>query len=339
MNNNPNANLDTNPETTASNRSVANPDAQPELLQVTMWDNSVSTVRLFRPSPSVAVGEHGGKAASDSPSTQRESGSYEQPLIVIWPGWGVGARYYDPLGRELARRGYPVVTGELHGQGSSTAKPSRTHSYGYHHMASNDFPETIYAAKRAFGLAAQHPTFFICHSMGGQVASLFAARPEAAAVGLQGVMGVGTGSPHWRGFVGREKIRLRWGTLWMRLMVALFGYQPDGRLDLAGYGAQPRGHFSEWYRFVHTNRLYRLQDEDMDYEQAKLQLEVPFLLTRYVDDADCTIQSCANLALSLPSAYVTVEELPERLGHNSWARNPQAPADRLEAFIQDVAGA
>ncbi|WP_231699803.1 MULTISPECIES: alpha/beta fold hydrolase [Corynebacterium] len=290
-----------------------------EQLPLTMWDESTSTLRLF------------------SPLNQKSSASTDEnsrPLVVIWPGWGVGARYYDPIARELASRGFPVVTGELHGQGSSTAEASKKHRFGYHHMASGDFPDTIRAAKKHFNLPEDHPTYLLCHSMGGQVASLFLAREEATTLGVRGMMGVGAGSPHWRGFEGKAAARLRWGTSWMWLMVKIFGYQPAGRLDLAGYGRQSGAHFSEWHRYVHTNRLHKLEDQDLDYEAAKLGISVPVLLTRFSNDADCTLESCRNLAKSLPSGVVEVEELPETLGHNRWAREPQRISDRFEAFVR-----
>lgn len=277
-----------------------------------MWDDSTSSIRLFDPA---------GSAGS-------------APLVVIWPGWGMGARYYDPIGREIASRGYPVVSGELHGQGTSTATATRQHSFGYHHMASNDFPETIRAAKKYFGLPEDHPTFFLCHSMGGQIASTFMARPEAADLGVKGIMGVGVGSPYWPAFEGRTATRLHYGTWIMWLTVKIFGYQPAGILDLAGYGRQARGHFQEWHRFSRTNRLYDLQGQDMDYERAKKKITSPWLLTRFSNDEDCPMKSAENLAEYMPAADISFEEFPETLGHNRWARDPEIVTDRLERFIQ-----
>lgn len=279
-----------------------------------MWDGSTSAVRMF-----------------DDPNRRPA-----EPLIVIWPGWGMGARYYDPIARELASRGYPVATGEFHGQGSSTARASREHSFGYHQMASNDYPETVRAAKKFFDLPESHPTVFLCHSMGGQVASLFAARPEAEALGLVGIFGVGAGSPYWPAFNGVTKNRLHYGTWLMWLTVKLLGYQPEGKLDLAGYGRQPRDHFQEWHRFSRTNRLYDLKDQDMDYEAAKKQVTLPILLTRFSNDEDCTIKSAENLAEHMPAADLEVREFPETLGHNRWAREPQIVSDQLEAFIRSL---
>ena len=248
----------------------------------------------------------------------------------------MGARYYDPIARELAARGFPVVAGELHGQGNSSARATRKNRFGYHHMVSSDFPETIRAAKKHFNMPMDHPMYFLCHSMGGQVGSLFLARPEAEELGLKGMMGVGAGSPHWRGFTGKARAELRFGTWVMWLTVKILGYQPEGTLDVAGYGRQSGAHFMEWHRFSRTNRLCNLLDQDMDYEKARREVTLPVLLTRFSNDADCPIKSCENLAVSLPSADMTIEEYPEELGHNRWAREPQIVSDRLERFIADT---
>lgn len=296
-----------------------------------MPDASTSGVRLF-------------DAATSSPSSSsaEATGDRQLPLVVIWPGFGMGARYYDPIAWELADRGFPVATGELRGQGSSTAKASRFSRWGYHQLASQDYPRTIHGVKRHLDLPDDYPTVLLCHSMGGQIASLFIARPEAAELNVIGVLGVGAGSPYWGGFGSPEKYRLRFGTYLVRATVALWGYQPEGVLDLAGYGRQAGPHLSEWFRYAHTNRLNKLAGQDMDYEAAKRTVTTPVLLTRFGNDVDCPMASAQNLAADLPHAAApgsdgpAVEELPGELGHNRWAREPDVVADRLEEFVAQL---
>ncbi|HIW95139.1 MAG TPA: alpha/beta fold hydrolase [Candidatus Corynebacterium gallistercoris] len=284
-----------------------------------MADASTSSVRVF------------GSGGDATPTI-----SAHKPLVVIWPGFGMGARYYDPIAWELCDRGYPVATGELRGQGTSTARASRSKKWGYHDLASGDYPRTIKAAKEAHGLDEDHPVVLLCHSMGGQIASLFIARPEAAELNVISVMGVGAGSPYWEGFNSPERWRLRYGTYLVRATVALLGYQPAGVLDVAGYGRQAGPHLREWFRYAHTNRLMRLRGADMDYEAARREASVPVLLTRFVNDGDCPLDSAKNLAADLPQCFPRVEELPEELGHNRWAREPGPAADRLEEFVREI---
>lgn len=179
----------------------------PRLLEVTMPDNSTSQVRIFEPKyhrahndyykgDGIAPDTHDGVAIqSSSRMSGSTTGGSTKPLVVIWPGFGMGARYFDPMGRELATRGFLVASGELRGQGTSTAKATRAHTWGYHHLASQDYPVTIKSVKEDLGLAVDHPTVFLCHSLSGQIAPLFFTRDEAAELNVQGFFGVGAGSP------------------------------------------------------------------------------------------------------------------------------------------------
>lgn len=269
-------------------------------------------------------------------SGQADPGTAPAPLVAIWPGFGMGARYFRPTAQELADRGYPVVIGELRGQGRSTARATRKARWGYHDTASEDYPRTIHAAKEELGLPADHPTVLLTHSMGGQVASLFLARPEAKELNVVGMMGVGTGSPYKESFVGADRRRVALGSLFMTAVSKVVGYWPAGRLDLAGYGRQSDVHVREWTRFAHTNSLADLKGQDIDYEAGMKNVTAPILLTRFTDDDDCTLASAAYLADKFDPDNVHVEQLIGGLGHTKWARKPERVADRLEKFVASL---
>ena len=283
---------------------------------VRLPDGSISPVYVF-PAQGSAAGE-------------------DKPLVAIWPGFGMGARYFRPTAQELADRGYPVVIGELRGQGRSSAKASRTARWGYHDTASQDYPGTIRAAKEELGLSFDHPTVLLTHSMGGQVASLFLARPEATELNVVGMMGVGTGSPYKEGFVGADRRRVAIGSLFMTAVSTVFGFWPAGRVDLAGYGRQSGVHVKEWTRFAHTNSLADLKGQDLDYEAGMKEVSIPIVLTRFTDDKDCTLASAAYLADKFNPENVHVEQLIGGLGHTRWARKPERVADRLEQFVASL---
>ena len=309
-----------------------------ETIPVRMADASTSKVRIFP-----------ANLRSDNDLSQDATEFSDRPLIVMWPGWGMGARYYDPIGRELASRGFNVATGELHGQGSNTAKASRVKKWGYHDMASQDYPRTIQAAKERFGLAEDHPVILLCHSMGGQIGSLFLARPEATELNVRGMVGVGAGTPFYKGFSGTTRYRLQFGAPVMRAISNIIGYQPAGKLDLAGYGRQSGTHIKEWYRLSRTNRFLDLSGADLDYETAMQQVTIPILLLRFRNDYDCTTRSARNLASLLPKATQmngrsnesknsgpVVETIEDNLGHNRWARQPERVTARIEEFLSEL---
>lgn len=304
-----------------------------ETVAVRMADATTSKMRVFPAQSGQGEGDGDGQPVSS-----------DRPLIVMWPGWGMGARYHDPMGRELASRGFNVVTGELHGQGSSTARASRTRQWGYHDMASQDYPRTIRAAKERFGLHPDHPVVLLCHSMGGQIGSLFLARPEATEHNVVGMVGVGAGTPFYQGFSGTIKYRLQFGAPVMRLVANVVGYQPEGRFDFAGYGRQSGTHVKEWVRLSRTNHFINLRGADLNYEEALQQVKTPIVLLRFRNDYDCTTRSAKNLASKLPKSTPVngedegpaVKTIEEKLGHNRWAREPETIATCVEEFVSEL---
>ena len=256
-----------------------------------------------------------------------------RPLVMVWPGLGMGARYYRPIAEALAARGFPVAVGELRGQGASTAVAGRDQEWGYHDLASEDYPRSIREAKRALGLPEDHPTVLLTHSMGGQIGALFLSRPEARELNVRGMMGVGSGSPYFRTFPNPERNRLRFGGYLMQGVSRVLGYWPDGRLDVTNYGRQSYVHLAEWARFGRTNRLTDLRGADMDYMAAMADVDVPVLLTRFSNDTYCTVDSCRALSRLVPAQ---VEEFPGTLGHNAWARTPDVVVDRLDEFVSSL---
>lgn len=274
---------------------------------------------------SVAVSMPGG---STSPVLLFPGG--DRPLVMVWPGLGMGARYYRPIAEALAERGFPVAVGELRGQGASSAVATRTQWWGYHDLASQDYPRSIREAKTALDLTPDHPTVLLTHSMGGQIGSLFLARPEAGELNVVGMMGVGSGSPYFRTFPNPERNRLHLGGYLMQGVSKVLGYWPDGKLDVTNYGRQSGVHLGEWARFGRHNRLTRLHGADVDYMESMRSVDVPVLLTRYSNDTYCTVESCEALAELVPAQ---VEEFPGTLGHNAWARQPEDVSARLDAFV------
>ncbi|MCG7439025.1 alpha/beta fold hydrolase [Corynebacterium freneyi] len=282
---------------------------EPEVVERTLFDGSVTPMQLYRPK-----GE-------------------PKAIVVFFPGFGMGARYYWPMAQELCDRGYGVLVSELHGQGEQTAKPTRRNQWGYNELASNDFPEAVATARAEFETSGERlPVYLMCHSMGGQIGSLYLSRPEAD---VDGMITVGSGTPHHIRFTGDERRRLRWGGPVMWSVSRLLGYWPAGPLDLAGYGRQSGRHVREWAMFARDGRL-RPATADMDYAREMPKVTTPVLMLTCDGDRDCTPESAMDLASRLPKA-ARFEFLDHRLGHNRWAREPEAVADRFERWLDELA--
>jgi hypothetical protein len=129
---------------------------------------------------------------------------------------------------------------------------------------------------------------------------------------------------------------MRYGTRILQIIVKIFGYQPEGIWDVAGYGRQSGAFVTEWLRCLRTNQLDNLLGQDMDYESARTQIAIPMLLTRCANDSECPVASTVNLAASLPADYVRIEDIPENLGHTRWARQPAITVSRFERFVLEM---
>lgn len=291
------------------------------------------------------------------PNNSDRTSAATRGVVIIWPGFGMGARYYRPMALELASRGFGVVVGELRGQGNQNAVSSWCDNWGYQDMASQDYVAAVEVARSEFGSdssvgescgandsgandsretfspqnSQKLPVYLMCHSMGGQIASIYLTRPNAD---VDGVIGVGSGTPHYVNFTGSQYKRLRYGSPLMAFISFFAGYWPSKPLDFAGYGRQARRHVLEWVRFAQTGKLRPLNAE-YNYTEAMKQVTTPVLLTTCDGDHDCPIESANDLARMLPRAAKT-EFIDHRLGHNRWAREPKAIADRLEKFIEEI---
>ncbi len=49
-------------------------DSKPIFANVSLWDGSITTLRLFKP--------------------RSRKNNEHSPLVMLWPGYGMGARYY-----------------------------------------------------------------------------------------------------------------------------------------------------------------------------------------------------------------------------------------------------
>ncbi|WP_370624942.1 alpha/beta fold hydrolase [Corynebacterium sp. TAE3-ERU12] len=289
------------------------------IVPITMPDGSTTPLRLYFPQGFEKRADGDADAAIDAP----------RGIVIIWPGFGMGGHYYWPMARELAERGYVAVISELRGQGDQSAVASHFSVWGYHEIASQDMPMTVAEARRVVG--EEVPVFFMCHSMGGQIATCYLGRDEAD---IDGAMYIGSGTPYVGHFTGADRRRLRIGAPVMRVVSAVLGFWPSGPLDLAGYGRQSRRHLWQWSGMAMFNRL-RVRNADIDYYTAAGTITTPVLLTTCAGDDDCNSDSAKALTSWMPQA-ARFEFIDERLGHNRWAREPKVIADRFEQFVGEL---
>ena len=90
-------------------------------------------------------------------------------------------RYYEPVLRALWAAGLNAAVFDLRGNGESSVTASRVIDFGYNEILTRDFPRAIDEAAKLFPSC---PVFILGHSLGGQLACLYAASAGARIAGV-----------------------------------------------------------------------------------------------------------------------------------------------------------
>ncbi|WP_194832093.1 alpha/beta fold hydrolase [Nocardia sp. XZ_19_369] len=284
-----------------------------ETVPIQMPDGSTVPVRLIP-----AAGSHRHPVTPDAP----------RPVLVIVPGLGVPAGYYESFAAKLAARGFDLAIGELRGNGDSTPKPSAASTYGYHELVSVDFPAIFQVVRDRF--PASTP-YLLGHSMGGQFAVMYAARIRGR---LGGLILVASGTPYYRGYPGLSSPGILFGTAAASLTANLAGFWPGDRIAAGGFGRQSKVLIADWARLARTGRFQPV-GADMDYEERISRLKLPVLSITVTGDDLTPPGSAEHLLAKLPKAEVTTWHQPESLGHNGWIRENTTTVDQIEKWLRD----
>jgi len=247
---------------------------------------------------------------------QRPAG--ETKRLVYWlPALGVAAKHYVPLAQALAEQGVAVAIHEWRGIGSSDRRASRHEDWGYRQLLDDDLPAGI-AAVRA-GLPPMR-SYLGGHSLGGQIASLYASlHPQDVA----GLLAVASGAPYWRQY---PQGRLLWCAYALAPWLArLVGYLPGRRLGFGGNEA--RQLIEDWARTGRTGR-YAAAGMATDFEAALAGLALPLLGVRLQDDWLAPEASLSWLFGKMPRGVqtrrvVTATDLDGgKADHFGWMKTP-----------------
>ncbi|MBH0778224.1 alpha/beta hydrolase family protein [Nocardia bovistercoris] len=284
-----------------------------ETVAIQAPDGSTIPVRLLP-----ARGTHRHPVTPDAP----------RPVVVVMPGLGVPGAYYLVFARYLAERGFDVAVGEMRGNGDSTPKPSATSAYGYHELVSVDLPAIFQVVRDRF--PASTP-YLLGHSMGGQLAVLYASRVRGR---LGGLLLIASGTPYHRGFRGVFGPGMLVGTTAAALTANLAGFWPGDRITVGGFGRQSKVLVSDWARLARTGRFVPV-GADIDYEERITRLKLPVLSITIAGDELTPPGSAEHLLSKMPLSEVTTWHQPEPLGHNGWITDPNSTVDRIEKWLRD----
>ena len=258
----------------------------------------------------------------------RDAGD-SSPVCLVLPAMGVRARFYEPLARELARRGYPAITADLRGQGESSERAARGSRFGYSEIVKLDLPAAAAALRRRF---SARPLLIVAHSLGGQLAT--------AAIGLslvrpQGLVLIAAGTAHWRDWPRGKRARAGLAVSGIALAARLLPWYPGRRLGFGG--DQPSRLMRDWSHNARTGR-YRSVAEGRSLEPRPSPVSCPVLSVSIPGDLVAPPGATESLLRRFdPTCVSRVQLTPER-GEGRWrrhfslVRSPEAVVDSIRAW-------
>jgi predicted alpha/beta hydrolase len=288
---------------------VASSVAGVETVPIELPDGAISPVQLF---PT----EAGHSISPDAP----------RPVVVILPGLGVPAGYYDRFAQSLADSGFDAAVGELRGQGDSRPKPSRDSRFGYHELVAVDLPAIMSTVRGRF---PDSTPYLLGHSLGGQLAVMYAARARKVA----GLILVASGIPYHRSYGRRAPLMLAASAV-LGTTAWTAGVWPGDRVNIGGFGRQPGPLITDWARLARTGQLLP-EGADIDYEERITRLTLPVLSVTVPGDSQMPPGAASQLLAKLPNAAITEWRSPQEQGHVGWIRDGDAISERIVEWLRD----
>ena len=252
--------------------------------------------------------------------------------LLYWlPAMGVPARHYLPMAEALASRGIAMVVHEWRGIGSSDRRASRRSNWGYRELLLDDLPPAMSALQKRW---PDKVRLIGGHSLGGQVASLYAAlHPNDYA----GIALVASGAPYWRAYPRSLLIKI--GCMLAPMAANLRGYLPGRRIGFAGNEA--RGLTSDWARSARSGR-YSATGMSQNLDELLAALQLPIFALRLRDDWLAPKASLEWLLGKMPQSPNVVGVLaPNDLdghpaNHFSWMKAPAPIVERLADWTDSL---
>lgn len=251
------------------------------------------------------------------------------PLVLVLPAMSMPAKFYVKLVKALHLAGLTAAVLDLRAQGDSRPELGSGPDFGYRELLETDLPAVLDALAERFPHA---PVHLFGHSLGGQLALLFAAA-EPDRVGT--VTTIGTGSVYWRSFPPKDRLAMLLRTQWVGLVSRLRGRWPGG----GGIGPMAAGVMIDWARHARTSR-YRPRGSARRYDSLLGSMTLPALVISLDRDPLGPESNIEFLCGRMPAAGLVRWKIDrssgmEHIGHSSWLKNSDVVAGAVASWITD----
>ena len=252
-------------------------------------------------------------------------------VIVFGAAMGVPSSYYETLAQYFNQLGfhcYLVKSREEMGLGAS-----RSVDFGYKELL-DDFSKAVIAASNGNnGL----PLIVGGHSLGGQIALLYASRNPQL---ISGVATLASSSPFVGGFSPKSARGIRMVCFLIPALGFMFGYFPGDKIGFAGREALRV--MSDWSKLARFNQI-DLSNDDFDYETALKQMKIPVAGLVFTGDDLAPKAAVENILCKMPKEnyQLLIEEAKEgekSYNHFNWVKRPQKSLMKLAPWLTAITG-
>lgn len=247
--------------------------------------------------------------------------------VLISSATAVSRRYYARFARDLAERGYAVVTYDYRGVGDSRPASLRGYQATFSQWGLVDLPSMI---EWIVGGGQGRRVFLVGHSAGGQLAGLID-NPDA----VEAMVAVCSQSGYWRVQGGSQRALVALHAyVTLPVVASVLGYFPWSRL--ARGEDIPKGVALEWSRWCRDPR-YLLGDASLPLHRYA-SFRAPVLAYSVDDDNWGTARSVDAMMSAYPNVerrHIKPKDLGLRsLGHFGAFRERARPLwDQISAWL------
>jgi predicted alpha/beta hydrolase len=243
------------------------------------------------------------------------------PAVLVVPAMGMPASYYHRFGEAMAAAGLHCSLMELRGHEASGGRlPGRDYDFGYVDVV-GDVADAVEATRSALPDA---PVVLLGHSLGGQLALMYAALHPGQ---VAGIALVAASTPHWRTWAPWILPASQGFVVASRLL----GHFPGQRVRFAG--RESRGLIRDWAHLARTGRF-------VAGERRLAEVDHPVLAVSVEGDWLGPARAVDALVAKVPNARVTREHLDvDGIDHFKWARRPEVVVPLLVEWAASNVGA
>lgn len=252
------------------------------------------------------------------------------PVVLLLPAMALKAKFYLPVAKALHAAGLSVVTADLRAQGESRPGLHDQPTFGYRELVEVDLPRIVAAVRERF--PGPRPYLF-GHSLGGQLALLYAAAQPAE---VAGVCVIGTGTVYWKAFGPKRWAEALFSIQTIGLVARLRGHWPGGMLI---GGAMPGRVMTDWARHSRSSR-YRFDGATRNYDQLLRELDLPVLAISLDADRLGPKSNVDFLCGRMPNAALGRWHVTESSGvanrdHFAWTKDAAVVGPAVAQWVRD----